>query len=376
MRRRVRGAKQAFELLQHPERFLTTTLVGNNIAIVATASLMAFYLEPILSGFAIMAVSSLFLLLFGEVLPKSIARDRATIFTLRSSFFLRVFYVLLYPIIWSVMGVSRLLLRIAGLETGSVKHFFTRKDLDMLVREGEQAGLVNVEQRGFISRLILRGNQRVKEIMIPRTEIAALNRDETVSRAARVFETTGYSRLPVMGKDIDEIIGMVTVKDVLLEKPNRLKPILREVLFVPESRIVAGLLREMQHKRVGMAIVVDEYGGTAGLVTLEDIVEEFLGEIQDEFDEEPELYRKIGPRQVDVNARVEVEELNERFGLKLPEGEYQTLSGLLMDRLGRIPKRGEKVEMETCTFVVLSATPKKTNWVRVVRKEGVRPKEA
>ena len=238
----------------------------------------------------------------------------------------------------------------------------------MLIREGEQAGLVDVEERGLISRLILRGNQRVKEIMIPRTEITAVKRSEAVGRLARIFETTGYSRLPVMGEDVDEIVGMVTAKDVLLEKPKRLKPILRDVLFVPESRVVASLLREMQDRRMGMAVVVDEYGGTAGLVTLEDIVEEFFGEIQDEFDEESDLYRKIGLHQIDVNARVRIEELNERFGLKLPEGEYQTLGGLLMDRMGRIPKRGERVEMATCSLVVLSASSKKLNWVRVVKK--------
>jgi putative hemolysin len=140
------------------------------------------------------------------------------------------------------------------------------------------------------------------------------------------------------------------------------------VLFVPETQNIAQLLREMQKKGMGIAVVVDEYGGTAGLITLEDIMEEFFGEILDEFDVESRLYKKIAPKQIDVNARVEIEELNLRFDLDLPVGDYQTLGGLLMEQLGSIPKRGEKVELDNCTLIVLSAYRKKVSWVRVIKK--------
>lgn len=370
VRRGVKGARQAFGFLQYPERFLITTLVGNNIAIVTASSLMAVYLEHYLNGFVITAVSSLFLLFFGEILPKSIARDRANLFTLRSVFFLRSFYVLLYPVIWSVMNVSRFLLKIMGLGGESVKRFFTREDLEMLVREGEKVGLVDREESGLISRFILRGNQKVREIMIPRTEITAIRMNDTIGRVSKVFEETGYSRLPIMGGDIDEILGVITVKDVLLEKPSRVKQVVRDVLFVPEARNIASLLGEMQKKRIGIAIVVGEYGGTAGLVTLEDIVEEFFGEIQDEFDGELSLYRRIEPDQLEVNAKAPIEELNRRFDLDLPEGEYHTLGGFLMHQLGHIPKPGEKAETVVCTLVVLSASRRKVSWVRIVRKDN------
>jgi putative hemolysin len=369
VRRGVKGARQAFGFLQHPERFLITTLVGNNIAIVTASSLMAVYLERYLNGFVITAVSSLFLLFFGEILPKSIARERAHLFTLRSVVFLHSFYVFLYPFIWSVMNVSRFLLKIMGLEGESVERFFTREDLEMLVREGEKVGLVDREESGLISRFILRGNQKVREIMIPRTEITAIGMNETLDRVSKVFEETGYSRLPIMGGDIDEILGVITVKDVLLEKPSRVRQVMRDVLFVPEARNIASLLKEMQKKRIGIAIVVGEYGGTAGLVTLEDIVEEFFGEIQDEFDGELSLYRCIEPDQLEVNAKAPIEELNQRFDLDLPEGEYHTLGGFLMHQLGHIPKPGEKAETAVCTLVVLSASRRKVSWVRIVRKD-------
>ena len=328
---------------------------------------MAIYLKKYLSGFAITVVSSTLLLLFGEILPKSIARQRASFFTLHFSLLLRAIYFLLYPLIWFVIEISGFLLRLFGMEKESVKRFFTRKDIEMLVKEGEQVGLVNKDERGLISRCILRSNQKVRDIMIPRTEITALKENESISKVLKIFEKTGYSRLPVMGKTMDEILGFVTAKDILLKEPANLRQIMRNLLFVPETRVIANLLREMQKKRMGMAIVVDEYGGTAGLVTLEDIVEEFFGDIQDEFDEDTNLYRKIGPQQIDVNAKIHVDELNERFGLNLPVGEYKTLGGLLIEHLGRIPKRREKIEIDTRTFVILSASKKKINWVRIIR---------
>jgi CBS domain containing-hemolysin-like protein len=368
MRQGVKGAQQAYRFLEYPERFLSTTLVGNNIAVVAASSIMAIVLEQFLSGFVITIITSTALLFFGEILPKSMARDTATTFALYSTFVLRFFYILFYPIIWLVMKISQWLLNIFGLSESNVKRFFTRKDLEMLVKEGEQAGFVNQDQRGLISRLILRGEQKAREVMIPRTEMTAVKVNTRISEVSRIFLKTGYSRLPVVGKTIDEVLGIVTVRDLLLEKPRSLRPVLREILFVPEAQNIAHLLREMQKKNIGIAIVVDEYGGTAGLVTLEDIVEEFFGEILDEYDVEASLYRKISPRQIDVSARIEIEELNRRFDLSLKEGDYQTLGGLLLDRLGHIPQRGEKIELERCTLTVLSAFRKKVSWVRIILK--------
>jgi putative hemolysin len=361
-----KGAKQAYEFIYHPERFLTTILVGNNIAIIAASSLLAIYLESFMNGITITAVSSLFLLFFGEILPKSIARDKATNITLYSTFILQFFYFLLYPVIWLVKSVSHLLLKILGLESQSIKRFFTRKDLEMLIRESEPSGLLDIEERGLISRFILRGNQKVLEIMVPRTDITRVQISESINSVIEVFKKTGFSRLPVTGKKVDDIRGIITAKDMLLQKPQNITEVLREALFIPETARVGNLLNQLQKKRIGMAIVVDEYGGTAGLVTLEDIMEEFFGDIQDEFDEEADLYRNISPDRIEVNAKVPVLEINLKFNLNLPEGDYQTIGGLLMHHLGHIPKRGETVQLETCHLTVLSAFNKRVLWVRIV----------
>ncbi len=368
VRRGVRKAKKAEDFLKKPENFLTTTLVGTNIAVVAASSMVAYYLENVMSGFAITAVSSFLLLFFGEIIPKSIAWEKAAALAIRVTPLIRIFYFLLYPIIRFVLVVSRLLLRVFGIEGESVRSFFTRKDLELIVREGEKAGLTSREETKIISRLILRGKERVKEIMIPRTDSVIVKKDEILDRVVNIFEQTGYSRLPVMGSSVDEIIGMVTAMDIIVERPRSLEAILRKVLYVPELRRLGSLLAEMQETSISMAIVVDEYGGTAGLVTLEDIVEEYFGEIHDEHDESFSLYRAIGSKKIEVRAKVGVGELNERFKLNLPGGDYQTLDGFLMDRLGHIPKRGESVETPTATYRVLSSRKKTANWVRVVRK--------
>ena len=356
------------EFLSKPEQFLTTTLVGTNIAVVAASSLMAYYLETIMSGFAITVVSSVILLLFGEIIPKSIAWEKAAAISLRIAPPIRFFFYLFYPLIRFVLMISNLLLRLFGIEQGSVRQFFTRRDLEMLVREGEKAGLMSREETRIICRLLLRGKERVKEIMIPRTDAVIVKHDEDPARIMKIFEQTGYTRLPVMGENIDEIKGMVTAIDMILERPDSLEHILRKVLYIPESRRLGSLLREMQETHLSMAIIVDEYGGTAGLVTLEDIVEEYFGEIHDEHDESTSLYRIISERKIEVRAKVAVDELNRRFGLNLTSGEYQTLGGFLMDRLGHIPKRGELVETREATYRILSSRKKTALWVRVIRK--------
>lgn len=368
VKQEMRGALSATEFFRHPERFLTTTLVGNNIALVAASSIMAVYLEHILSGFAITLVTSAFLLFFAEILPKSIARDKPNRITVLSVLVLQFFYILFYPFVWIVLHISQLVLSLFRLKGESVRRFFTRSDLEMLVREGESAGLVDEDESSLISRVILRGTQLVRDIMIPRTDVSSLTIDDPPKTAADVFEKTGYSRLPVIGESIDEVLGFITAKDIILKKPRSLKSILRDVHFVPEFRAVGDVLKDFQEKNLGIAVVVDEYGGMAGLVTLEDIIEEFFGDIQDEHDEEANMYKKIAPHQIDVNARVEIDELNKRFGLNIPEGDYQTLSGFLLDISGRIPKRGERIKTEECTYLILSAYRKKLNWVRILKE--------
>ena len=204
--------------------------------------------------------------------------------------------------------------------------------------------------------------------MVPRPEMIALQASDTISQAAVLFEKTGISRLPVFEKDIDEVIGMITARDLMLEKPRSLKKIVRPVHYTPETRQIAPLLREMQELGHNLCIIIDEYGGTAGLVTIEDIIEEFFGEILDEHDENLDLFRNIGLKTIDVNARATISELNKKLAINLPEGEYVTLGGFLIEQLGHIPKPGERIDLDQCNVVIRSVFRKRIRWVRLILK--------
>ena len=243
--------------------------------------------------------------------------------------------------------------------------FFTRYDIEQLVREGEKNGLVNHAERDIISRMLLRGKQHVKYVMVPRTEMTSIGINSSITLAVQVFEKTGHSRIPVTGDDIDQIIGIIHSRDILFENPHKISDIIKEVIFIPESLNIAKLFKTLQMKHVSLAIAVDEYGGTAGLITIEDIIEEFFGDIQDEYDEDINLYRKISTTQLEVNARVDLDELNQYFDLNLPLGNYQTLGGFLIDYLGYIPRKGEKINTGTFKIEILSANRKKINWVHI-----------
>ncbi|HHS13142.1 MAG TPA: HlyC/CorC family transporter [bacterium] len=360
-----RAAQRTLHFLGKPHQYLSTTLVGNNIAVVLVSSLMAVILHPYFSGFYITLITSSALLLFGEILPKELARHRPTRYSVKVTLFLRFFYFLFYPVAWSVMNLASLILKLFGLSQETVRHFFTREDLDILVSEGEKSGLVNRDERSMISRFLLRGGYKVRDVMVPRTEMAVVRKKDSVKTAVRKLIKTGFSRLPVIEGSIDHIAGLIYAMDLINLKPKTLSPIIRETLFVPESLIIGKCLRTMQSHGATMAVVVDEHGGTAGLVTIEDIIEEFFGEIHDEFDSEKKWYRKTGPATIEVNAMVELNRLNETFHLDLKPGDYQTLGGFLIHQAGRIPRRNEIIAFGHVQFRILSCTRRRIQRVRI-----------
>lgn len=377
VRQKIRGADLVLKFLKSPDQFLITTLIGNNISMVAASSMMVFYMERFIPrtvesywrGLIITGLSSFLLLTFGEILPKSYCRDHPSRVSIHTAFLLRMIYFLLYPFIFIIRRMTTWIMNLLRVDLAQSRQVFSRKDMEQLVREGSKSGIVEEDQRDLISRFLLRGDFKLRDVMIPRTEIAAVMLSDPISRVKKVFQNTGFSRLPVMRQGVDDIVGEITAKDVILKRPKRISQILREVHFVPETRKMSSFLHEMQETSPDLAIVVDEYGGTAGLVTLEDMVEEFFGSIQDEYDENENLYRKETDHQIDVKGRVEIHELNARYHLQIPEGEYNTLAGYLMEAAGHIPRRGEKLELPQCSMTVLSATRRKVNWIRIHKKQ-------
>ncbi len=364
LKRRRLGATAAHRFVQHPETLLVTILVGNNVAIVAFSSTITYYLQNYVNDFLILLMNSAIILIFAEILPKTILREKSHQTVRFLAIPMVVFYILMYPIIWTVNLFSKILLSLLQTDPQKMDQFFSRRDIEILIREGTGNGLVEESEQKIITRLFHLSELKVREIMVPRTEIVYLRISDSISEVTRKIEEFRFSRYPVIRKRLDDVAGAVFAKD-LLKKPATLQEILRPVLFVPESKLCLDMLREFRQRKMSLAIVVDEYGGTSGLITLEDIVEELFGEIRDEYDRELPFFKRVAKDTVIASGRAEIHDLNRDLGWHLPEGNYETVGGLIIEREGRIPAPGEMVRVNGFRIQIVKASPKKIQVVKI-----------
>jgi CBS domain containing-hemolysin-like protein len=245
--------------------------------------------------------------------------------------------------------------------------FVTREEMRLIVKMSKKGSDLTSAEVTMIDRLFDFSRTVVKEAMVPLIEVGAIEDTATVEEAVAFISKNSYSRLPVYHERIDNIIGIINSFD-LLNIPvgtQPLAPLIRRVYYSPESKPVDELLVEMQKKRIHLAVVVDEYGGTVGIITIEDILEEIVGEIQDEYDTDQRMYRKIGVDKYLINARMEIDQIRELLAVPLPEGNFETLGGFLLEKLGHIPKPGEMLKFQNLTFTIVSADERSIGKVRV-----------
>jgi putative hemolysin len=369
-RKNAPGAATTMSYTRQPERYFSTVLVGNNIANVACSSLAAVLFSVTFGWgeFTILLLVSFALLVFGEVIPKSIARDVADYVVIPFAVFMRGVRFILYPLVLISEFSSGVLLRIFRIQSGEVRHFFSRSDINHLIRESSESGEVDTEDGTMLMKAMSLVEQPVSEVMIPRTEIVAVEHSATLQDVIRVFRRSGLSRLPVYSETLDQIVGVVYAHD-LFQRPRSLKGIIREVMFIPETKKSADLLREFRQRGVTVAIVVDEYGGTAGLITTEDLIEELVGEIHDEYDVEEIVCEPLNSHAFVLSGRVEIDYLTEKYGVQIPYGDYETVSGYVMSVAGRVPQKGEVLRTEAFTITVWKATRTTVQLVRLELKE-------
>ena len=373
--------------LETPTTFLTTTLVGNNIALVVYSTLMAFYLSAPLHHFyaqsvglnaaslemAVLStqtvVASIIVLLVGEILPKSIMREIADRVVFVLALPLRATYYLLLPLVKLAGGTSSLLVRLLRADAAPFSQF-PRRDFELLIEKSRESGALELdeEETEILSNVFDLYTMRVKESMTPRTDIVAVDENTALETLRQRCIETGYSKLPVYRENIDNIVGIAFAYD-LFEEPETLQEMMRPAKFVPESKPAKDLLQDFLRTNSSIAIVIDEYGGTAGLVTREDLLEELVGDIQDEFDSEDAVMRQVDTYTYLVSGRAEIDELEERFSLELPEGDYETVAGYLLEHIGAIPATQEEYEFDGFQFIILQATAHRIDLVRIIRKD-------
>jgi CBS domain containing-hemolysin-like protein len=361
------AAQSALYFSQHPQNFFSTMLIGNNIANIAFASISAVLLSTIfnLDEFAILIISTIVVLFFGELIPKYLAREIADRFILLSSIPLRIISFILYPFVKLITWLSSFLTQQIPSNEIGINSLFNRETIDSLVKESHEAGIVDRKESDIISKVLNLGDQRVYEAMRPRTEIVGVEITQSIDEALSIFIDSGYSKLPVYEESVDNIRGVIYSYDIF-KAPENVQAITRKILFVPETKKSFEMLNEFLSNRISIAVVVDEFGGTAGLVTMEDIIEELFGEIRDEYDVEENICRKIAENSFLISGKVEIDFINEKYNLKFPIGDYETIAGYIITSLGRIPIQGENIKIDHLNFLIARASNKNIEVVKLI----------
>ncbi|MHB8068235.1 MAG: hemolysin family protein [Desulfobaccales bacterium] len=365
-----RGAKFALKLLAKPEYFLATTLVGAYMAGMANTVLVtALLLQKwgATGEVAAMLLLPPLLLILGEITPKSIGRQQATALVLRLGPVLWVISWIFYPVTFIFALVSRSVLFLTGVRRTSRLPFITREDLRLVVQKSGPEVDLEKQERLIIHRILQFSLRTVKEVMVPLVRVAAVPDTLTVGQALEEFRAAPFARFPVYHRRIDNLSGVLHSFDLLGEDhlSQPIKPYVRPLLYVPEIKKIDRLLTEMQRSGTHLAAVVDEYGGAVGIVTLEDLLEEIVGEIADEFDQEAAPFKKLGEGHYLINARMEIGALNEFLHLDLPPGDYETLAGFLISQLGDLPRPGEQIKYRNLRFIVRQAEARTLKEVEV-----------
>ena len=361
------------QFVRQPDKFLGTTLIGNNIANVIIASLSTYLANrlfaPVFDARYTSLVVGIVVLISGEMIPKTIFRDNAE--TLIPLFFplLQFFYYLLKPLVMIVTLLNNFLRQLLKLEEGYQYDYLTKDDLSFLLSQ-TAIDETNDHQIEMIEDALDFTELDARNVMVPRTDIVAIQDKTSLSEVANIARKEGFTRYPVYCNNIDDIIGILIIYDILKQdcSPDMTAgDIIHEPLFAPENTDLDVLLKEMQTKQRSMAIIVDSFGGTAGIVTMEDILEEIVGDIEDEYDtdEDENSVQQVGPKTWLVAADTEIDRLIDDYGIQLPEGDYETVAGLILDRLEKIPHQGQVVNVPPYTIQVLQATSKQIVKVKI-----------
>ena len=372
------GDKKALEienLISKPNVFLSTILVVNSVAVIIASSMttvLALRFIPDYGELIGTILISLVVLIFCEITPKTAAVQNPLRWARVLVNPVRVAAWLLHPLVVTLSAITNTMVRLMG---GQMKHrgpFVTEEELRLLVTVGEEEGILEEAETDMIHSIFEFADTPVREVMIPRIDMVTLESDATVDEAVDLALQGGFSRIPVYEETIDNIIGVLYTKDMLkqLREDHNSLPIrelVRPAYFVPETKKLDDLLREIRQKRTHMAIVVDEYGSVAGLVTIEDLVEEIVGDIQDEYDREEKLYEQVTQFEYVFDAKINLDEFNELMDTDLENEDYETLGGFLLGQLDKIPVPGDTITFKNLTFTVLTTRGLRITKVRVER---------
>lgn len=370
--------------LKDPNSMLTGIVIGNNVVNILASSLATVVIVNYFgnkgSSVALAtAIMTILILIFGEISPKLMARNNSAKIAEGVSVIIYVLSIIFTPFVYCLIFISRFVGRILGVNMESPQLLITEEDIISYVNVGNAEGIIEEDEKEMIHSIVTLGETSAKEVMTPRTSMFALEGEKTINEIWDEITENGFSRIPVYEETIDNIIGILYVKDLMEHVKNNeleipIKQIVRSAYFVPETKSIIEILKEFRTLKVHIAMVLDEYGGVVGLVTIEDLIEEIVGEIRDEYDdEEDSFFKKIADNEYEVDAMTDIETINKELELELPISEdYESLGGLIVTTTGKICEVGDEVQIDNIYLKVLEVDKMRVSkvFIKILEEEN------
>ena len=364
----VKGAKLVSSLVEDSNRLLTSILIGNNIVNIAATFTATLGAQGVAMATGVMTV---LVLIFGEITPKTISANNPEKASLVVSKPIKFFVIILTPVVWVFNIITKVIFKLFGVDDNGVKPFITEEELKTMVNVSHEEGLLEIEEREIINNVFEFGDMQAKEAMVQRLDIVAIDMEDSYDEIIELFKTEKLSRMPVYEETIDDIIGTLNIKDIIFLSDEEIenfdiKKYIRDPFFTYEFKKITQLLEEMKKDKSQMAIVVDEYGGTAGLITIEDLVEVIVGDIEDEYDEEEDEIQVINSNEFLVEGSTKISDVNEVLGIELESEEFDSIGGYIIGYIKHIPEENEVIEVDGIKFNIESVDKNRIKKIRIM----------
>ena len=370
--------KRAIDLKENQTRNISSILVGNNIINLSASAMMTFYVSKIFGNYFIAlgtGILTLVILIFGEVAPKNVAVHIPETVLITLSGPTKIVVTILYPIAVIVQKLAGLVARLFGIDVSNDIETYTEEELKTMVDLSHAGGLIEEEEKEMIHNVFELDERTARDVMVPRIDMVSVSLDATYEEVNEIFRKEQFTRLPVYEESIDNIIGILNVKDLLLLEDNErhnfeIKNIIRKAVYVYEKKKVLEILESLKEERANIAIVLDEYGATAGMVTLEDVIEEIVGDINDEYDlTEDEAIKKISENEFIIEGSANITDVYEATGVDLATDEVESIGGVILSKTDDIPKRGQAVLLDNCKLQVLEMDGNRISKIKLTKFE-------
>jgi CBS domain containing-hemolysin-like protein len=374
----VKGAGVITRLRENPSKLLGTILVGNNLVNIAAASIATVlaieYFGDTGVGIAT-GIMTVMVLIFGEITPKTLAAQNSEKVSLIVARPISLLAYLLSPIVLVFTKIAGLFIRLLGGKSNVNLPTITEDELKTMVNLSEEEGVIKDHEKTMICNVFDFDDQLIKDVMIQRTDIVAININATYDEIMNIIKTEQYSRYPIFNKRIDNIVGILNVKELVFYRNSEevfdIKKFMKKPYYTFEYLKTSELFHEMKKRRTHMAIVIDEYGGTAGIITIEDVLEEIVGDISDEYDTQTKEIETIREGEYVVDGSTRIEQLNEQIGTRIESEHYDSIGGFIIGEIGRLPQQGESIEHENTKFLIENMERNRVKKIRVLMSEAL-----